>query len=239
MLGRCLGVLLLLAAGREASACKFEARPFDESLSAADLVFIGRVTVAGPLQGSGLEQQAAYAFDVLHLLRDRATLVKSKTVIVHSPTHSCGVRFRPGETWLVLASGRPPTTSLPASPLLLSDERGIAQRPNVEEVLRRFSREALLDPCLLAQADLWQALDRLPRACKKDADCGALFLDPQPCAAPVVGRSFLAAPDEAKLRPLQKASRDACGKLWERAPACVPAVPPLECRTGRCEVRTP
>ncbi len=237
MAWRFLLLVLLLAAPRDASACRYQARPFEDALSAADVVFVGRVSVAGPPDGEGLQQQASYAFDVLHLLRDRAGLVGGKSVIVRSPTHSCGVRFQPGQTWLVLAGGRPLVTSLPASPLLLSDDRGLLERPNVEEVLRRFGREALPEPCALAEADVWLALDRLPRGCRKDADCGALFLDPQPCSDPIVTRAFLAAPDEARLRPLQQASRAACGRLWDRAPACVPATPPLECRAGRCEVR--
>lgn len=104
---RTLAVLLLLfvsLTSREADACSCQAPGPPCSAMFTSTVFVGKVT-ASP---TGEQAAATTTFQVLETLHSKAPL--GPTVQVrHSTIGSiCGLRFEPGRTYVVYASGTPP-----------------------------------------------------------------------------------------------------------------------------------
>lgn len=105
---------LLVSAPAAAGACRYVPVPLEVSLERATTVFIGDV----------LSVDAGKAvFRVEKAIRGVAD---GDTLSVQMATHSCGIRFQPGQRWLYLGE------LLPSGSLLLRDEAGNIIKPNAE-----------------------------------------------------------------------------------------------------------
>ena len=235
-------MLLLLHASDAATACRFEHFELRENISASDAAFVAVVLQGAARGGSAVNPVARMRVDAV--LKGKVTV--GSEVAVESRFGTCGIEFVAGQRWVVVAQRerRVLWTSQPVGSLLLTDQRGLHQRPAWDQ-LRRAARPGQLDAlaardnCLRVRTELMDFFDRLPRACRADTDCVAdQYIDTQACYPPVVtNRSRVPLAKVEELYALQRRERAACIVDSARVPACGPITVPVACVAGTCAVR--
>ncbi len=234
-------VALAVACG-SALACRFERFELRENIAASEVSFVATVLESGAERGAQLPRVARVRVDAAL----KGALAAGREVAVESRLGSCGVDLRAGERWVVVARRDRGQlwTSQPAGSVLLTDSRGLHQ-PAAWDALRRAARPAQLDPliardsCVAARTALMDFFDRLPRACRVDADCAAdQYIDTQACYPPIVtNRERVPLGQVEALYALQQRERSTCPLDSARVPACGPTVVQVACVAGLCSAR--
>ncbi len=111
-----LFLALFLFASQDVHACRYQARPFEESLKSAAVSFIGTVTT--------VENRLA----VIKVEKAIKGVKDGETLDVEIGESSCAIRFAAGQRWIYLGD------SAPSGSLLLMDENGDTVGDNLKLV---------------------------------------------------------------------------------------------------------
>jgi hypothetical protein len=110
----------LLAFSGQAGACRYEARPLEESLAAAKTAFVGTVRTVENRLAVIVAEKAVRGIE------------PGQTIDVDIGRESCDIRFEPGQRWLFLGPGQP------SGSLLLQDEYGRVVEENLKAVAAKL-----------------------------------------------------------------------------------------------------
>lgn len=120
----CLALLFL---PNIAQACRYEARPFEQLLQSANIIFIGKVSAV---------ENGKVTFSVDAAIRGARDGATFSSEIGQS---SCDIRFQTGETWLYMGS------IAPSGSLLLISDTGQVQTDNAKLVKEKTGFDVTAD----------------------------------------------------------------------------------------------
>ena len=226
---------LILGSAGQAAGCSYIAFPLAQVYAGAERAIIATVTAdLGAEARAGTFDLRRWRVAVHRTLKGPPTVGETE---VTSEQTTCGLELDPGETWLFIGRGAPLFSQVTDSSKMLVTADGRTMADNLAAAARlEAGGMPGLPTCLGAGLLVSRLLTALPRACGVDADCSAHYVDPEPCAAPVVARGdAIAGETERRLLALQAAARRACAPAWSGGPACapIPSWPRCVERVGR------